>query len=334
MTGGSDYDVRARLALGQTLQWQKSPRFLSSAGNLVPSRLASPFGLVRERDVTGVVDAAGYAYGDPFGAGPAVREARFSRSWSKRGTPRVMLPQAFGPFEDQRVRAATRELLNSSQLVFVRDQLSANYVSNLNVSTTIQLSPDFTIGLAAHETERAAGDSYGVVVPNAKMYSTGLISEAEYASLLRRALDALVSQGLLPVVLVHESGDLPFARSLVAGTNVSLVWDPDPRGAKSKIGKADFVISSRFHALVGALSQGVPTIALGWSHKYKELLRDFGVPDWCGDVNTDVASAISEVLNDSVGLKRLIESGRSLLSQNDAMWAETRQVLGLPSTPV
>src|SRR5690606_22797023 len=46
---------------------------------------------------------------------------------------------------------------------------------------------------------------------------------------------------------------------------------------KGAIANCDLVIGSRFHALIAALSQGIPAAALGWSHKYAELLQSFGL---------------------------------------------------------
>lgn len=46
---------------------------------------------------------------------------------------------------------------------------------------------------------------------------------------------------------------------------------------KAVIGKTTCVIGSRFHALVAGLSQGIPCMALSWSHKYRELLKPFGL---------------------------------------------------------
>lgn len=43
--------------------------------------------------------------------------------------------------------------------------------------------------------------------------------------------------------------------------------------------QCDFVISSRYHTLVAALSQGIPSIALGWHNKYSELLELYGQKD-------------------------------------------------------
>jgi len=44
---------------------------------------------------------------------------------------------------------------------------------------------------------------------------------------------------------------------------------------KSVIGNCDLLLSSRYHALIAALSQGIPAAAIGWSHKYEELLAEF-----------------------------------------------------------
>lgn len=43
------------------------------------------------------------------------------------------------------------------------------------------------------------------------------------------------------------------------------------------IGECDLMLGSRFHALIAALSSGVPSVAIGWAHKYPELLGEFGM---------------------------------------------------------
>ena len=43
---------------------------------------------------------------------------------------------------------------------------------------------------------------------------------------------------------------------------------------KAVIGRLDFAVISRFHAVVGAISMATPFVVIGWAHKYRELLAD------------------------------------------------------------
>ena len=45
---------------------------------------------------------------------------------------------------------------------------------------------------------------------------------------------------------------------------------------KGVIGRCDAYVASRYHSMVAALSTGVPTMVVGWSHKYPEVLDMFG----------------------------------------------------------
>ena len=53
----------------------------------------------------------------------------------------------------------------------------------------------------------------------------------------------------------------------------------DPIEIKRVLGECRLVVASRFHAIVSALTQNVPVIATSWSHKYEELLREYGCSD-------------------------------------------------------
>ena len=41
------------------------------------------------------------------------------------------------------------------------------------------------------------------------------------------------------------------------------------------MGKWDLMVTSRFHGMIAGLSMGVPTLVIGWSHKYGEVLKMF-----------------------------------------------------------
>ena len=61
-----------------------------------------------------------------------------------------------------------------------------------------------------------------------------------------------------------------------------------------------FVIASRFHAIVHALKNGVPCIALGWAAKYIDLMKLFGQGKYVFDLREPVdadsiAQAVAEM---------------------------------------
>ena len=47
---------------------------------------------------------------------------------------------------------------------------------------------------------------------------------------------------------------------------------------KAAIGQLDFLVTSRYHTIIAAMSQRVPVIAIGWSHKYGDLFRSVNLP--------------------------------------------------------
>jgi polysaccharide pyruvyl transferase WcaK-like protein len=52
------------------------------------------------------------------------------------------------------------------------------------------------------------------------------------------------------------------------------------------IGGSRAVIASRFHGLQNALAQNVPALSIGWSHKYTELMKVYGLSDYSVDVTS------------------------------------------------
>ena len=105
----------------------------------------------------------------------------------------------------------------------------------------------------------------------------------------------------------------------------------DPRVLKWLLGQAYFVIGSRFHALVSALSQGVPVLATGWSHKYETLLSEYDFLD--GFVSPDAAQAeIEAKLNrvmdgDGAARRKLLERAKLQKARTEEMWRRVFECL-------
>jgi hypothetical protein len=55
--------------------------------------------------------------------------------------------------------------------------------------------------------------------------------------------------------------------------------DLNAASIKRLVDRCDAALVSRFHAMIAALVARVPVVVLGWSHKYAEVMDDFGLAD-------------------------------------------------------
>ena len=127
--------------------------------------------------------------------------------------------------------------------------------------------------------------------------------------------------------LIHEGeGDRQIADQVnrELGDSLPTIAEPDPLRTKGIIGRCDLVISSRFHALVSALSQGVPALGTGWSHKYQMLFEDYGFPEGLLDVRDDDQKI--DVILQTVFYKNPMRLKEKLLSTAKGEKAKTQDM--------
>lgn len=323
----TDYAVRSRLGLRQSLADPMVPRMTAVLGNAVPRPVKKGLGLTSDREVGGVLDASGFHYSDQFPVSFARRHALAGRAWARRGVPKVLLPQAFGPFENAGTRRWTREALEQAALVYVRDGVSEGYVRGLGLGVRTLRSPDFTIGLRPADVAPVSSQQFLAIVPNTKMFTSGRMDRAGYVDALAGFHRAAAGNGLASVIVVHEATDHTVADELAARIGAEVFSSDDPLVLKAVLGQASAAVASRFHAVVGGVSQSVPTLAFGWSHKYRELLDDFGVADRVVTPDSDPLSVIERLLSDDAGNTRQKDRLPELVEKVELMWNQTIEVL-------
>lgn len=68
-----------------------------------------------------------------------------------------------------------------------------------------------------------------------------------------------------------------------------LIWEHremDAEEIRASIAKCEFLIASRFHAMVFALTEQIPVMLIGWSHKYQEVMEQFGLGEYAADYSS------------------------------------------------
>jgi len=146
----------------------------------------------------------------------------------------------------------------------------------------------------------------------------------------------LISKGVSIFILVHEGdNDLVLAKEInnAVGRGVPIVCEGDPLKIKGILGRCDGTIGSRFHGLVSALSQGVPSLSTGWSHKYQMLFEDYdfaeGVIDiMCSnqELHKKIDLIIDEVSHEKIKSKITLR-GDILKDETKIMWQEVINVI-------
>jgi len=305
---------------------------------LAPRKLREMYGLVLDRDVDVVIDAAGFSYSDQWGSGSCRELARSTARWQKQGTKVILMPQAFGPYKGQRIRKSIRRAVDNIDLVMPRDQTSYNYLTEvIGPRENIRQYPDFTNLIEGVVPEYFEQDRHGVcLVPNYRMIDkTDGSQRSAYLPFMVRCAKLLQEKGAKPFILVHEGeNDRWLANQISKGAaGLPILVEDDPLKIKGILGASYATIGSRFHGLVSALSQGVPSLATGWSHKYEELFRDYGFP--AGMVSVDDAdNDIEEKINLLVDEKANQQLSRSLMKESERlkwlsnkMWDEVFSVI-------
>ncbi|OEU66735.1 MAG: hypothetical protein BBJ57_09465 [Desulfobacterales bacterium PC51MH44] len=265
-----------------------------------------------------LIDISGFAYGDVWGVGGFGKIRPVIDYCKQYDKPAFFLPQAWGSFDNPHVKKAVRKLLSGKGVSFYsRDKSSCRYLEEAldKPKGFIASYPDIVFRFQGGTQEqgkqilRNMGCSMKRpligISPNRRIFErvAGEGTGNEYLRALVKLVKHCLESHNVDVVLqaneICEYGnrmDDRYLCSLIAAsvsrvdrcfmTRDSLTAE----ATKALIGQFDYMIGSRFHSLVFAFSQGVPGMAVSWSHKYRELFSLFGMESdvhECKDIDAD-----------------------------------------------
>lgn len=309
-------------------------------GELLPSPVQSAFKLTDDHDFRAVVDISGFAYGDFWGAEKLRRRlGRELSQWQRRRQKLVLLPQAFGPFTNPELADAMRRVLGAADLVFPRDAVSARHLAELGgPPLDLEQFPDFTHEVPAlRRPWYPAPHSYFCLVPNSKLTVGKALEEKDrYVRFFVDVAERFTSTLGVPAVLLcfggREDSRLIEELEQRITPRPRTIRVADPRYAKGVIAGALAIVSSRFHAIMSALGSSVPTLALGWSHKYGEAMAEYDCLEY--SLSLDDASspertrAFTRELDSGALKARLTTAGRKQRAATERMWEKVVACIG------
>ena len=293
---------------------------------------------------TALVDLAGVAFIDGREKFLPFNTLTLLPAWFL-GTPIVKMPQATGPYANGTNRALASWMLPMCRMVWARGARTREHLEDSGFkgltfaqaddiafnhrdaySLTRDGGPALDARFAALEVLRP-GEGGGIIgiCPSSVVAVQSRKSGGNYEQVLSVLVSELLNAGHAVVLFpnatraaagdAERNNDIPVIRRVrdaVGAHERLLAFDLDMNTAQIKrvIRGMDAVLVSRFHAMVGALSLGVPAAVLGWSHKYAEVMARFGleanVMDYKAMSATDLRASVQRVYEQREAMRAAI----------------------------
>ncbi len=313
------------------LPWATNVFSVVSGAIPKPLRVSKSFALESEIDV--ILDASGFCFSDQWGVEATRKKLKQFTRWKQQGKKIILLPQAFGSFTSEAIQAAFNQVMDCVDLLFARDRISYEYINQVAKSTDkLRVAPDFT-NLVQGEKPSYLDSLAGrpCIIPNYRMIdktADGL--DKTYLNFVVDSIKYLSKNEFNPFILIHETGDDRLVETIQSNLEqeVAVIKEDNSLVLKGILGNCSFVVASRFHGLISALSQGTPCLGIGWSHKYEMLFEDYNCSDLLISLSDNYKSNLGKVslISDLKTREKLIEKIKLASSKqkelSKKMWAE------------
>jgi len=166
-------------------------------------------------------------------------------------------------------------------------------------------------------------------MPNLRMIDKNIFSKNEYIQTLIKIINICRTAKKTIFLLNNEAeGDYRLCENIneKLDEKIPIIRNLAALEIKGLIAQCYFVFSSRFHGIASAFNAGVPCMAIGWSHKYNLLLKDYGMEE-CAFYNGDnlffdkLEQLLTPDYNSEIRNK-LINKTSEIKEKNRKMWQQ------------
>lgn len=251
-------------------------------------------------NITAMVDVSGYTLASHFKNSKIIPIMQIAFEYN---IPLYFMPQSFGPLDfKEEVHVVLRELLPTAKVIFAREKQGYDEMKEKYHLQNIYLSKDLVLqneelDLESIYTEVPDLSKYDIgvenavaIIPNTQTYVFG--NKLKVLNMYKEIIDLLLSLGK-KVYIVGHSDDQEVSEDIYAMYTDSedvLLYDQefDCIGYSTLVRNFQYIIASRYHAIVHALKEGTPCIAIGWAEKYIELMNGFEQKEYVFDVRNEM----------------------------------------------
>jgi len=251
--------------------------------------------LLRQADV--IVDIRGIIFADNLG-GNSFRSRMIegfiffvSRILRK---PVIKYTASMGPFNHRWNRIFAKICLGHlTKLILARDETSRKHLEDLNIKTPTLTVPDTAFLLPSCESE--VSKRYAEIRKRHPLVGLSVSFQAkkrspastDYLIIMANFVRYLIDKYAIHIVLIPNEQSKGLNNDHQIAEEISRevrdvrcdVLDTDnllAQEIKGVIQQCEVIVAARYHTIVASLSLGIPTLAIGWHHKYAGVLGLFG----------------------------------------------------------
>jgi colanic acid/amylovoran biosynthesis protein len=243
----------------------------------------------------------------------------------------IIMPNSFGPFLGKFEKYIVKKVLNKCDLIYAREDISRRYLHDL-LGREVFLSPDLGFYISPNENEDNLGD---IKLPKSEIkvaitmrpyrfpeYSDGEHRYEKYINEMFLVCKELIKNGYHPVFVAHTLGPSAHEDDRIAlnkvieklkeegvsSANYTFADDPGMNcfGLTNLYSQVDYIIGTRFHSVIFAMTSFTPAIAISYSgHKTTGIMQDMGLEEYVVKIGEMDSKVLIEKFN-----KLVIESDK------------------------
>ena len=236
-----------------------------------------------------------------IGGGGLIESHNIARKWTsvvrqaaKLNTPVHFLGVGLTPPITSLHEILYKYCLKYSSTVIVRDYMSYEYISNLNISTPTYVMPD----LAFRHSNTHSLSKYGnykskslvIVLRDVPWLDIDIEGISDTISQLANRIDCKLTF----LTTTNNDSDTNITEKVVKQLeiDVDIIRNASFKKMENVISNSRYVIGMRLHSIVFAAKHGVPFLSIAYNLKCENVPKQFGYGNvnWCMKLNSDIVA--------------------------------------------
>jgi polysaccharide pyruvyl transferase WcaK-like protein len=267
------------------------------------------------------------------------------------GVPVVKMAQAVGPFRRWMNRLSAKIFLFRCAHIFARGEKTAEFLKDLHFpddcfDTVADIAflflPEFSLSEENNDKvdglvkwirqEKKIGKEILIFSPSIlveqESSKMGLNYAKNFLDVIRDLGTDSYSYVFIPnatrelsekahnndLLVINHIREMATNSGLSSDALAAVEWvnyDINSASIRKIIGESDVLVTSRYHAMISGLALMIPTIVIGWGHKYRETMTYFDLQKYSldfSDTKIDLTNTVVEILEKNSTVRKQIKT--------------------------